>query len=87
MKLTWIECDLSEAAIGASLCAHETELHEQTIVRIYSEECLSAPRCERCQDETDHMLRLSAGEALCHGCIEVEFCLPDLILERARRLL
>jgi len=71
-RLTWVECRLDEAAVGASLCGFSAELEAEVRLDEERAERLSGGRCERCLEETDEILSLSGSEAVCEGCLDVE---------------
>jgi hypothetical protein len=71
-RVTWIECRLDDATVGASLSGFSSEVEAEARLKQEQAERLSTGRCERCFEETDEILTLSAGEAVCEGCLDAE---------------
>lgn len=75
--VTLWSCHITEESIAASLCAGQQEAWDERERELDLEDRLQAPRCERCGEESGQMLTLSAGEALCDGCLSWEFPAPS----------
>lgn len=86
-RLTLIQCDLSDAAIGASLCGHHTAAQRDAVRDADRAERMGSGVCERCQEQTDTGLSLCAGEALCDACLGAELDEDPGLLDASTRLL
>lgn len=71
-RITIFICDTSEEAMLARLAEDYREEMLQRDMDEDSEVRLTALDCERCRSPVDHVLTMSAGEAVCDGCIDAE---------------
>ena len=69
--ITFFQCRIDDDSIGLSFCSSLEDGDPEYRADV-EDRMLTATTCERCRCETENGLTMSAGEAVCDGCIQSE---------------